>query len=303
MARRLATTREVFHAWASRRHSNGLCGNVRFDGPVLFSYAEPIAYLLDDERVMIRSERFSVTTSSHQSLAASAVHHTQRIYAPHLPSHPLSEPEDIRIVHAENDRRWLKQADELRARYLENKRKTSVLRELNTVLTERDTYSTFFELGWTRPSMGEIDARLAEQEIEFHRQALARHELAMKLAQENAEEQQEALADWRKHIVRRYPYFEQTALRLSQDLTEIETSKGAKVPVSVAETLWKLAQKCRAACTQYVPANVHFSVGDYRLLRVENDGSLVIGCHTIPFSELEPIAEQLGLCNKEAAHV
>ena len=116
----------------------------------------------------------------------------------------------------------------------------------------------------------------------------------------HTKEQEDALTDWRNHVTRRYPQFEVTALRLSEDKSFIETSKGARVPVDVAPRLWKVANRQRAEELQHMFGNP-YPVGDYRLTRIEADGTLVVGSHTIPFSELELIAEQLGLLQKETA--
>jgi hypothetical protein len=42
-------------------------------------------------------------------------------------------------------------------------------------------------------------------------------------------------------------------------------------------------------------------VGHYRLTKIRGDGSMVVGCHDIPYSEIEMIARQLGLKQEQTA--
>jgi hypothetical protein len=81
-------------------------------------------------------------------------------------------------------------------------------------------------------------------------------------------------------------------LRLRAKGRAIETSRGARVPSAVAETLWPLVQECRRSNVGMSPDLV---VGNYRLNAVLPDGSLIIGCHTLPYAELALMAQQLNL--------
>lgn len=290
--------REVFHLWAAQRRPRAKSGNVRFEGPVMFSYAEPIGFLLGDNRVMLSERRFSNTTSGHQSKASYAVHHMARVYAPVLPRH---EGQNLDFVHMENDREWMSNVEVLRKEYLANKRLRSRLSDIESNLAARDAYSAFFGLGWTRPSMGELDKQLEVEALRMKLLAEERRRIAVAEAEARAKEQAEALVDWRNNVERRYPHFEVTALRLSIDKAFIETSRGARVPVEVAPWLWRAATRCKAQGIEYTPAHSERQVGDYRLTMIHPDGTLVVGCHTIPFTELELIAEQLGWLHKEAA--
>lgn len=291
-------SREVFHLWAAQSRPRAKSGNVRFDGPVVFSYAEPIGFLLGDNRVMLSDRRFSNTTSSHQSRARSAVHHMQRVFCAVLPQH---EGQNLDFVHMENDRTWIKNVEYLRKEYLANKRLRSRLSDIESNLAARDAYSEFFGLGWTRPSMDELDKQLEVEALRMREWAKVIQRQEKERAEARAKEQAEALVDWRHNVERRYPHFEVTALRLSADKTLIETSRGARVPASVAPWLWRAATRCKTHGIEYTPAHSERQVGDYRLTMIHPDGTLVVGCHTIPFTELELIAEQLGLLHKEAA--
>lgn len=291
-------SREVFHLWVAQSRPRAKSGNVRFEGPVVFSYAEPIGFLLGDNRVMLSTQKFSVTTSSHQSRASYAVYHMARVYAPVLPQH---EGQNLDFVHMANDRTWMQRVELLRKQYLANKRLRSRLSDIESNLAARDAYSAFFGLGWTRPSMDELDNQLEVKALRMREWAKVIQRQEKERAEARAKEQAEALIDWRNNVARHYPHFEVTALRLSKEKTHIETSRGASVPVEVAPWLWRAATRCKTHGIEYTPAHSERQVGDYRLTMIHPDGTLVVGCHTIPFTELELIAEQLGWLHKEAA--
>jgi hypothetical protein len=69
----------------------------------------------------------------------------------------------------------------------------------------------------------------------------------------------------------------------------IRTSQGAEVPFGVAPHLYALCVECRSTQTQY---DVSEDVGIYQLRRINTDGSLIVGCHTIPWDEIELFASQ-----------
>jgi len=85
-------------------------------------------------------------------------------------------------------------------------------------------------------------------------------------------------------------------LRLVGDV--VETSWGARVPAESARRLWRLLQRVRGdveGTTQLATRLTAegYRVGNYPLSTIRTDGSLVIGCHDIPASEVDTIAALL----------
>lgn len=76
---KLANIDQVIHVWAQDDKGRGRCGNVSFEGRTLYSYATPIAKFVDNKHgytaCLLYSGRYSISTSSHQSAAASAARH------------------------------------------------------------------------------------------------------------------------------------------------------------------------------------------------------------------------------------
>ena len=76
---------------------------------------------------------------------------------------------------------------------------------------------------------------------------------------------------------------------------EIETSRHARVPVSVAKGVWELIQsvmrKGEALTHDFGECA---SLGSFRLREIRPDGSMQVGCHNLPYSSIEYVAKQLG---------
>ncbi len=87
-------------------------------------------------------------------------------------------------------------------------------------------------------------------------------------------------------------HFEVTALRIKDDV--IETSRGAKIPLEHAVKFWSLINSWHQKGITYTKNNHSIHLGNYAVTRFEND-ILTVGCHQIPYSEIQNIANQLHL--------
>jgi hypothetical protein len=80
---------------------------------------------------------------------------------------------------------------------------------------------------------------------------------------------------------------------------QIETSLGARIPLAAAPMVWNMVQRARRSESGLAPCNIGADrrprIGDYPLDRIDADGTLHAGCHTIPYSELSSMARALGL--------
>lgn len=102
-----------------------------------------------------------------------------------------------------------------------------------------------------------------------------------------SERRQAVLAErWRNGD--RYSHPDATLLRIDGD--EIETSKGARVSIDDGRTLYQLLAKRRHE--DYAPL-AEISVGHYRFIK-STPTEIHIGCHVIPWSEVDAIAARLG---------
>lgn len=129
----------------------------------------------------------------------------------------------------------------------------------------------------------------------------AKRERDLKLAQELADK----IADWRRHGETQTWQIRQAApaLRYSRHAGNhspvggafIETSWGASIPAEEAIKLWPLIQLAKRGRSWRIVPGRSIDVGGYPLTKLRGDGSIVVGCHDIAYSEVEYIATQLGL--------
>lgn len=123
-------------------------------------------------------------------------------------------------------------------------------------------------------------------------------DLAARVAAESAA----AVAAWRNGGPRTFAAWDMPPmLRLSSDGKNIETSRGAIVPVSAAPRLWRLIERVRAGDADAGRSHAGLHVGPFTLSEIRPDGSAVIGCHDIAYSELAAMAARLNLTNSPEA--
>lgn len=255
---------EVTHLWANESRNSARSGNVSFEGRTLYSYAAPIAKLVTVEgrrAVLINPRKFSVTTSKHQSWARGASCHLTRLEI--------------------DSRNWPYGKNEFTREQWE------------AMSAEQD----------------KRNAENAEWEKQAKREAAKRRRDAEKARKAAIEAFPLELEAWRNGgklpaLASQFP----TALRLSPDGFTIETSRHARVPARAARKVWPVLREAVAKETENPrPAawNPFFSApdfkwGDYtgvslRRIAIGSPIELIVGCHTIPWREVEDIAARLGL--------
>lgn len=129
--------------------------------------------------------------------------------------------------------------------------------------------------------------RDAEKAEKARLKAQAEREAKWKL--ENAEREAEWLAGGGAG------YFDSTLgfTRLRVKNGNVETSRGAEVPIPHALRLFALATKCREAGAEWSsPPEKSFAVGHYTLSSIDKRGNVTIGCHSLEFVEMERIAPE-----------
>lgn len=149
-------------------------------------------------------------------------------------------------------------------------------------------------------SYGRAMADLQKHGISFPANTLALPAIVsecetLQVKMENAQQKRitkkyaEQIASWRAGSDPLLPRDLPPMLRLASG--NVETSWGAKVPVTVCPSLWAMVNDARKAKTNKHYDNV--PVGMYSLNTITAKGDLIIGCHRIPYSEVRAIAKQL----------
>ncbi len=303
---------EVLHRFANQLSEDdyGSAGSISFRNNRLYSYAACIAHIIDQKKniVLITTHQYSVTTSQHISGAMSALSHYTQIAAYDVDI-TLEYPESAKRYHESNISRMIQELQEY-----EKKQKTARIRNytsnFSAAIKNLQQYVNLFY----------IKSLLTKEQSEYYNgkafilpdgltERLEKHIAIMKRRYTEQRERWEKEAAERKRIelltlpekieafhkggIRSLPYgLDMAYLRLNNDHTRIETSKGAQVLVDHAKVIWNTIVRTVEKGIDYTPS-VEIKIDYYTVTVIKANGDLVIGCHNIPFAESESIAKQL----------
>lgn len=280
-----SSNRELAHIWANnddstvyKRASSLSC---QFDR--LYSYNTCIAEIVGDS-VIFNNHSYSNSTAKHQGLARQSIH-GKTIISLDIPRYDLrslrfTQGDFVELIvkpnHAKISELLVKGE---RARLNGDFYKSQAFNISENV----KQYATLLELNYTPLDLGEYQ-KLA-MEADKARKAQEKIRKA-----ERVKQQAEDLAKWRAGEDMR-SYFEVTALRIKGD--EIETSRGAKIPLDHAIRAYPLLKRLHNGEAHDL-SHHSIKLGHYTVNRVEKN-DLIVGCHRIPFVEIYSIANQLNL--------
>lgn len=288
MRTKYSSNLELSHIWANDpdpsigKSANSMsCQNGK-----LYSYATCIAEIIGNT-VIFNDASYSNTTSKHQSLARSAARHYKALYIEipqrGLDSLSMNQRDFNEIIVEYNERKaseYLVKASNAR----KSETETVYLGTAHNIFSSLVEYAKLLGLEYDAPDL----ESLKESATKAYEQAKALEKIRRA---ERIKAQAEALENWRAGLDVRN-FFEVTALRIKED--QIETTKGARIPVDHAIKFWGLIKSWHEKGVSYVKDHHSIHLGNYSVNRFEND-VLTVGCHSIPYSEIESIAHQLRL--------
>lgn len=288
MRKKLRNKEEVIHFWANQVQEEGEAGNVFFRDDMIFSYGHHfcMARIMPDGRtVAITNRTYSVTTSCHVSAVRSGARHYTQIGV-----HDPSATAAVNIDYARQE--IVRLLDQAKNKRIKESTRTRLKGEALQLAQDANEFLRLMPQEGVTPINTE-SLELIEAEIEAEKQR--RIEAAAAEQARRLEGAKESLRKWRNHELG--SYFQSyhnlpPILRLSQDQDFIETSHGARIPVGEAKRLWRLIKAVKAAGRDFHTTR---RLGHYSLTLVRADGSIVVGCHDIAYSEIEGIAKELDL--------
>lgn len=289
MAHNLRDIDTAVRYWANQIQSTGAAGNVFFRDGRIYSYGMHfcIARILPSGAVAVTTRGYSPSTRRHISKVSHAVTHRAVVYC--------NDPSDSALQNLQNARHAI--ADELaRAEKPRIREATRITHRGNAlrIAEQANAYLAALPADEVAPALPIDTSALESVRAELTVAEQAREVLRIEQQKQRAADLAESLQKWRTGaLFTRTGLYEITpALRLSADRSAVETSHGAEIPVSDALKLWPMVQAARAGQREFTPGE---PLGAYRLSKIRADGSIVVGCHDIPYSELEGIAVSLGL--------
>jgi hypothetical protein len=289
---------EIPHLWAhqSQDEARNSTGSFYFNGPTIYSYGShfPIARHITNERgeraVLFTTAHHSVTTSGHCSAVARAIPPNVPVFrVPHL----LDSWGDL-PNHADNVESYVRRISELlgkakRARVNRDwhQREALGLRE------QLQGYVAFFDLSNVAvpesDELGALQSWIAAHQEDERR----RREEAARVAEEKRRREQ---ADRIQRFYAGDPdasYIPGISPILRVVGDEVQTSLGARFPVSHARLGLAFVRKARESGQEYVRNGHTVHLGNYVIDRIETDGTVHAGCHVVRWEEIERITPQL----------
>jgi hypothetical protein len=288
MKTKYSSNRELIHVWANDSSPEIMkqANSVTCHNDILYSYSTAIGQIVNNDTVIYNTASYSNTTSKHQSLMyQSSSHYLNRIY---LSIHKYDLNHFI-FTQKTFDELVFKPNLDMASEFLlkasrSTKNKDYYNMKALSIFDNLRRYAILFNLDYLLPNVDD----LLESTIKADKEAKAIEKIRKA---ERIIEQAEALQNWRLGLDVRN-HFEITALRIKDDV--IETTRGAKIPLEHAVKFWSLINSWHQKGITYVKNHHSIHLGNYCVNRFEND-VLTVGCHQIPYSEIQNIANQLHL--------
>lgn len=279
---------ECAHAWAHGLYSEGYASNFFFDDAVIYSYGRhfPIAYL-DGHNVFFTLQSRSLSTTNHKNIVLSAISHKNIVFVEQVPTYA----EQI------NSTGWIRSninywTDRIRAALTDlaaHPRRKSLLREIETDQYRLQIFLQTLQIDITdslqtlleKPTIAGIDAFVKAFDKKRNAELLNKH--------------RQELKDWKKGVRREVATIyipgidpNQAYLRINKKASQIETSKGIKVPFELAKRFWhfiqgQLPQGCNPC---------KYSILDYKVDHI-NTKEIKVGCHTISMKEVRSVVKRM----------
>jgi len=285
-----SSNKEIAHIWANNDNAtiNKKASSMSCQFDRLFSYSTCIAEIVGDT-VIFNTYSYSPTTSKHQSYAQGAIHGKARINL-EIPNYGLStlvfsQDSFNELVVSTNHKRIAQLLVKAERARLNGGRYQG---EAFSIEQNLKQYAALLNLQYTPLDLDQFKGEAVALDKARKVQEKARQA-------EKIKEQAENLENWRAGADIR-AYFEITALRIKND--EIETSKGAKIPLDHAVRAYPLIKRLHDRDLSLDLSSHAIKLGHYTVNRIEKD-NLIVGCHKIPYSEIEKIAIQLNLMKEE----
>ena len=292
MTKRIRTVHPVdmvAHLWANRTqdYARNPGHNFYFSGDTIYSYGShfPIARHVETKRgraVLFTTRSYSSTTAGHKCVVSSACRHLTTFHVPDVYG------TDYRAGFDSYRKRYL----ELAQKYTKARnRKPEYLGELRAIVEEANQYAAFFGLRARLTLPDDLSA------METECKAIEKRERERKQREERKREReaQERLQKWVDGEIDYCPngYGQPIRLRIVGD--ELQTSRGARVPLDHAVKAFRTIKRLRDKGQSYERNGHTIHLGHFALDSVDAQGNVRAGCHEVAWDEIARVATLAGV--------
>lgn len=304
--KKVFNTNEVAHIWAAQSQSEGRNsgGNFYFNGATIYSYGShfPIATIQGND-VLFTMRKYSNTTAKHIQKTFSAISHKNIIYCYDVPVFLKYCSRE----HENNLNRWKKEIQAL-FNELGNKKNRDIQGRIGGIsqhIEKLTAYCSYFKLKIKDKELKKLLQAAASPDFvaiarkESEKETKARQNKNIEAAKAYDTYLQywrdykptDELPDKVKELSRYYQAQSNsfTRLRYNTSQNRVETSKGVEIPAAIA----KRAYLALNGCMEGVCKGLSIPVLNYTITETGKD-YIVAGCHTIPKSDIQYIANLLG---------
>lgn len=297
----LKNHQEVAHVWAQQNQSEGRASRMFFDGKSIFSYGRhfEIARFITDDVVFFNRRRYSSSTAKHQSYTRRAVSHKTVFEVDSFEDHKANVDYFLKTI--ENLLLQTVRGNAKNVEWRINEVKGEIISARDYVLTfnkskklfTKDQLKAIEDYYARRDNLlsAEQKAKLKEKIQAIKAADKKKAAAAEVLRLQRLAERQQALNEWAEGSITNHSFHDMPVrLRIMND--EIQTSKGAQVPLIEARKLWHMLQDRKDVSGMRVG---HYTVTSCDAV------NLTVGCHVIPLKEVFRMAVKLGWMNEVPA--
>lgn len=314
----VVNSRQVAHLWAnqSQSHASNACRSFYFNGPTIYSYGShfPIATFAENSKgekaVLFTRRTYSVSTSGHCNDVRHALHGLP------LPVHSVAEVpsgacslaelkelarEGVRLFKQSIGPALLK-ASRARSEWGRDHGLAAAAERVNSLCAFAGVRLRVSPPTDEQAALLGYKKQTAKQAAQAKRRAEIQAKRDAEALRAAVEEWAHHAAEWRNGQRERLGYYPDTRasvvptfLRLTPDGLTVQTSRGAEVSASEAKQLLPLILEVRKRGEPWQAAGLNGrAVDGFAVKSIGADGSLTVGCHVIPWAEVERFAVSVG---------
>jgi hypothetical protein len=290
MRKVLKSTSEVAHFWANQVQSEGRASSIFYDENKIYSFGKHYTLAVieksetrDRNVFFLNTNKYSNTTAKHQNIVSQAVPKLDNvvIYCP-FPGNQFYKTEYRLQQIVEHLCEQARDAIKKQLKARENSYHiTQAAQYLNEAYKICDNFN-----GVSKASIEAIynSAEYSQANTKAIRIDATRIEREKKAEQNRAKKEREHLAKWLKHEHNGTLYSIPVSLRLSKDMTRIQTTRGAEVPTEQALEIWT-----RIVAGENVLGE---KLGHYTIDEITPE-HIQVGCHLIEVDTVKSFVKSL----------